>query len=106
MPRFLIEATYTAQGVTGVRSGGGSARRDAIVHLAESVGGRMETFDFAFGRSDVVTICELPDNAAAAAVILAVNGSGAVNARTTVLLSPEEVDRAAQQSADYRAPGT
>ena len=105
MPRFLIEATYSAQGVTGVRSGGGSARRDAIVHLAESVGGRMETFDFAFGRSDVVTICDLPDNAAAAAVILAVNSSGAVNARTTVLLSPEEVDRAAQQSADYRAPG-
>jgi uncharacterized protein with GYD domain len=105
MPRYLIEATYNAQGVTGVQSAGGSARRDAIVHLAESVGGRMETFDFAFGRSDVFTICDLPDNAAAAAVILAVNSSGAVNARTTVLLSPEEVDGAARQSADYRPPG-
>src|SRR6478752_448958 len=84
MPRFLIEATYTAQGVAGIKSTGGSARRDAIVQLAKSVGGRMETFDFAFGRSDVVTICELPDNAAAAAVALAVNGSGAVSIRTTV----------------------
>ena len=72
MPRYLIEATYTPQGAAGVKSGGGSARRDAIVHLAESVGGRMETFDFAFGRSDVVTICDLPDNAAAATVALAV----------------------------------
>ena len=105
MPRFLIEATYTAQGVAGIKSTGGSARRDAIVQLAKSVGGRMETFDFAFGRSDVVTICELPDNAAAAAVALAVNGSGAVSIHTTVLVSPEEIDRAAQQSADYRAPG-
>ena len=74
--------------MAGIKSTGGSARRDAIVQLAESVGGRMESFDFAFGRSDVVTICELPDNAAAAAVALAVNGSGAVSIRTTVLLEP------------------
>ena len=55
--------------------------------------------------SDVYTIVELPDHTAAAAVALAVNASGAVNLRTVVLLSPEEIDAAAQQTVGYTPPG-
>jgi len=29
MPKFLFQASYTQEGVKGVQSGGGSARRDA-----------------------------------------------------------------------------
>ena len=105
MTRYLIEATYNAQGVTGVKSAGGSARRDAIVHLARAWEGGWRRSTSPSAGPTSYTICELPDNAAAAAVALAVNSSGAVNARTTVLLSPEEVDQAAKQSADYRPPG-
>jgi uncharacterized protein with GYD domain len=105
MPRYLFEATYTPQGVAGVKSAGGTARREAVAHLAESLGGRIETFDFAFGKADVVTIVDLPDNTAAATVALAVNASGAVALKTTVLLTPAEVDEAAKRSADYRPPG-
>jgi len=106
MPKYLIQASYTAEGVKGIQSGGGSARRDAIVHLAESVGGSLESFYFALGDHDVVTIVEMPDNEAAAAVALAVNASGAVAIRTTVLLTTEEVDGAARRSVDYRPPGS
>jgi uncharacterized protein with GYD domain len=53
----------------------------------------------------VYTICELPDNKAAAAVSLTVGASGAVNSKTVVLLAPEEVDRAARETVDFRAPG-
>jgi uncharacterized protein with GYD domain len=106
MPKYLIEASYTAEGVKGIQSGGGSTRREAVRKIAESVGGTLECFYFAFGDYDVQTIVDLPDNEAATAVALTVNASGAVALRTTVLLTPEEVDGAARRSVDYRPPGS
>lgn len=105
MPKYLVEASYTVEGVKGVQSAGGSSRRDAIAALAESVGGQLESFYFAFGERDVYTVVDLPDNESATAVALTVNASGAVKVRTTVLLTPEEVDAAAKRSVEYRAPG-
>jgi uncharacterized protein with GYD domain len=106
MPKYLIEASYTLDGVKGLRSAGGSSRRDAIEALAESVGGSLEALYFAFGDSDVYVIVDLPDNESATAVALTVNSTGAVTLKTVVLLTPEEVDAAAQRSVDYRPPGT
>jgi len=105
MPKYLIEASYTVEGVKGIQSAGGSSRRDAIAALAESVGGQLESFYFAFGERDVYTVVDLPDNENATAVALTVNASGAVKVRTTVLVTPEEVDAAAKRSVEYRAPG-
>jgi uncharacterized protein with GYD domain len=105
MPKYLVEATYTVEGVKGVQSAGGSSRRDAIAALAESAGGQLESFYFAFGERDVYTVVDLPDNESATAVALTVNASGAVKVRTTVLVTPEEVDAAAKRSVDYRPPG-
>jgi uncharacterized protein with GYD domain len=105
MPKYLIEATYTLDGVKGVQSAGGSSRRDAVAQVAESVGGRLESFYFAFGDRDVYTVVDLPDNESAAAVALTVNAAGGAMVRTVVLMTPEEVDSAAKRSVDYRAPG-
>ena len=105
MPKYLVEASYTVEGVKGIQSAGGSSRRDAIAALAESVGGQLESFYFAFGERDVYTVIDLPDNESATAVALTVNASGAVKVRTTVLVTPEEVDAAAKRSVEYRAPG-
>jgi uncharacterized protein with GYD domain len=106
MPKYLIEASYTLDGVKGVQSAGGSSRRDAVAKVAESVGGRMESFYFAFGDHDVYTVIDLPDNEAAAAVAITVNAAGGASVKTTVLLTPEEVDAAAKRSVDYRPPGS
>ena len=105
MPKFLIEASYTLDGVKGVQSAGGSSRRDAVAQVAQSVGGEMESFHFALGDRDAIVIVDLPDNESAAAVALTVNAAGGATVRTTVLLTPEEVDAAAQRSVDYRPPG-
>jgi hypothetical protein len=40
-----------------------------------------------------------------AAFSMAVGGSGAASVKTTVLLTPEEIDQAANRSIPYRAPG-
>jgi uncharacterized protein with GYD domain len=105
MPKYLIEASLTAEGVKGVQSEGGSARREAVASAVESVGGHLESFHFGFGDQDVFVIAEFPDNESATAMALTVNSSGAVTTRTVVLLTPEEVDRAAKRSVSYRAPG-
>ena len=92
-------------GERGLQSEGGSGRRDAIARVAESVGGRLESFHFAFGEHDTYVILDLPDNESAAAVALTVNAAGGATVRTVALLTPDEVDAAARRSVDYRPPG-
>ena len=105
MPKYLIEASYTREGIEGVRRAGGSSRVEAVKEAASSVGGALESFHFAFGDHDAIVIVEAPDNEAAAAIALTVNASGGAVAKTTVLLTPEEVDAAAARSVAYAAPG-
>jgi len=106
MPKFLFEASYTLEGAKGVQSAGGSSRRDAIAAVAESVGGKLESFYFAFGDPDAYVVVDLPDNESAAAVAIAVNTGGGATTKTVVLLTPEEIDAAAKRSVDYRPPGS
>lgn len=106
MPKYLITGNYTLSGIKGVQAEGGTGRREAVDRLASSVGGSIESFHFAFGSDDFHVIVELPGNEAAASVAMAVAASGAANAKTTVLLTAEEVDAAAKLSPNYRAPGS
>jgi uncharacterized protein with GYD domain len=103
--KYLWKATYTNAGVKGVVAEGGSSRVAAVRTAAESVGGSIEAFYFAFGDADVYVIADLPDNEAATALALAVNSSGAVSLQTTPLLTPEEVDAAAKRAVQYRPAG-
>ena len=105
MPKYLLQINYTLDGVKGVVSKGGSARKAAGQKAAESVGGTLESIYFAFGDTDVFAIADLPDNAAAAALALSVSASGGATVRTTVLLTPEEIDAATKKTVQYTAPG-
>ncbi|WP_222265691.1 GYD domain-containing protein [Modestobacter marinus] len=105
MPRFLLIADYTAQGAQGLMSAGGSARKTAVEKAVTGLGGRLETFDFAFGGDDVYTIIDMPDQESMASLALTVRGTGAVEVRTVVLLTPEQLDRASQLRPDYTPPG-
>ncbi len=105
MPKYLLEVSYTLDGIRGVVAKGGSARKAAAQAAAKSVGGTFDTFYFAFGGTDVVAIADLPDNGAAAALALAVTAGGGASVRTTVLLSPEEIDAATKKTVKYTPPG-
>jgi uncharacterized protein with GYD domain len=105
MPKYLITGSYTTQGVKGVMAEGGSGRVAAVRKLVESLGGNLESMYFAFGSDDWYITVDLPGNVASAAASLTVAATGSVNSRVVVLLTPEEVDAAVKQSADYRAPG-
>lgn len=103
MPKYLVVASYTQEGITGVLRGGGSARSEAVGRAIVAMGGQMESFHFAFGGEDAYVVAELPDNIAAAALGMAVSASGTARTRTVVLLTPEEIDRAAKVDTQYRA---
>ncbi len=105
MPKYLVQASYIGDGVQGLRKEGGTARRGVVEKACSSVGGKLDAFYFSFGETDVVTIMDLPDNVTAAGVALLVAASGTIDVKTTVLLTPEEVDAAVKVGGDYRPPG-
>ena len=106
MPKYLLEVSYTLDGVRGVVAKGGNTRKTAAQAAAKSVGGKLDVFYFAFGGTDVFTVADLPDNEAAAALALAVTAGGGATVRTVVLLTPDEIDSATQKNVKYSPPGS
>ena len=104
MPKYLFQATFIGEGLKGLLKEGGSKRRETLEQTIKGMGGTLEGFYFAFGEDDSFAIVDLPDNVTTAALALIVNASGAVKVKTTVLLTPEEVDQATKKSVDYHPP--
>jgi uncharacterized protein with GYD domain len=105
MPKYLIRGSYTSEGLKGVLKEGGSKRREAVEQLVSDIGGTVETFYFAFGDDDFIIIVDLPDNATMLAGTLISGASGTSLLKTTVLLTPDEVDKAIKKGAAFRPPG-
>ena len=105
MPKFMIKASYLAEGARGLLREGGSGRRAAVERLMEAIGGKVESFYFAYGPDDAYVIVDVPDATSALSVSLAVNASGAVRLSTIPLITTDEVDAACKKSVAYRAPG-
>jgi uncharacterized protein with GYD domain len=90
MPFYLAQASYSAQS-TAAMIKNPQDRAAAIRPVIERMGGKLHGLWLAFGDYDVVAIAELPDNASAAALSMAIGSTGAVsNYRTTLLLTPAE----------------
>lgn len=105
MPKYLLQVSYTLEGTRGLMKDGGSKRRDAARALVESLGGKLESFYFAFGNTDAFAIADLPDDVAAASASLTVTGSGGAKSTVTVLQTPEQVDEVTKKSPSYTPPG-
>ncbi len=105
MGKYLLTASYTADGVKGLMKDGGTKRREAADQAIKSAGGKLEAFYFAFGEDDAYVIVDAPDHATVTAASLAINATGTVHTKTVVLLTPEEVDHATKKKVTYRAPG-
>jgi uncharacterized protein with GYD domain len=105
MPKYLVQVNYTPEGARGLHHDGGTKRRSAAQHAAESMGGKLIDFFFCFGASDVVCIADMPDTVTAAALAVVVSSSGAAETVTTPLVTCEEMDAACKKVVDYKAPG-
>jgi uncharacterized protein with GYD domain len=105
MSKYLIQGSYTVDGIKGVIKEGGSGRRDAVAAALKTFGGKIESMYYAFGDTDVYVIVEAPDNVTAAALVMGVASTGTIAVETTVLLSVEEMDQAAKKVVSFRGAG-
>jgi uncharacterized protein with GYD domain len=105
MPKYLIQASYNAEGLKGLTKDGAAGRRAAVTKAVKGLKGKVESFYFALGEDDVVVVVDLPDNVSVAALSLGASASGLVRTKTTALMTVEETDEALHKSSGYRAPG-
>jgi uncharacterized protein with GYD domain len=105
MPKYLVKASYTVEGVKGLLKEGGTSRKKAVEKMINELGGKVEAFYFAFGDTDVYSIIDLPDAESASAVSLTINAGGYTNTSLTVLITPDEADRAVRKTVSYTPPG-
>ena len=107
MARYMIQASYTTQGISDLVKNP-QDRAAAVRPLIESLGGKLESFDYALGDYDAVLITELPDNVSMVAISMAVGASGAIRSlKTTVLIPVNEAVEAMRKAGTlgYRPPG-
>ncbi len=106
MPKYLVQASYSVEGYRGLLKEGGTKRREALEGMIKSAGGKLEALYYAYGGDDAYLILDFPDSVSMSAVSLVVNASGVGRSKTTVLITPEEVDQAVAKSASvgYRPP--
>src|SRR5512141_3178004 len=97
MAKYLFKARYVGKGIEGLLKEGGSARREAAGKAIASIGGKLESFYYAFGEDDCLGIMEVPDVASATAASLMINASGVVEFKLTPLITPEEMDMASKK---------
>jgi uncharacterized protein with GYD domain len=108
MPLYLGRFSYTTDAMKALLDQP-EDRSAAAREVAESLGGKLVGFWFAFGEFDGVFLMEAPDNASAVALAMAVGAGGAVSGvETTVLLEMDEAQDAMRKAAaaTYRPPGS
>ncbi len=105
MGKYLLQASYSQDGLAGLVKEGGTARRAALAETIEGAGGSLESLYYAFGKNDLFITADLPDDAAATAVSLTIGSSGSLGVSVTVLVTPETVDEAIARNVPYRPPG-
>lgn len=97
MPKYLVQAQYTIDGLKGAVNAGFSAREQYIRQTIEAAGGSVEAFYWSWGSDDVVAIMDLPTEADAIASVLGAAVSGVSHQRTTPLLTAAQMDAAADK---------
>lgn len=105
MTKFLIRASYTAEGIKGLIADKPAGRMAAVKKAVSGLGGKLESFYWALGEDDVILIVDMPDAESVAALTMTVAASGTARSSTTRLLTDKEVDAAIGKSVAYRPPG-
>jgi uncharacterized protein with GYD domain len=106
MPKYLVRASLSQEGLKGTLKEGGTARRAAVTEMAKSLGSTVEAFYYAFGEDDIYAIFDAPDNVSAAAASVTVAAAGIGTVKTVVLITPEEMDQVSKKTPTFRPPGT
>lgn len=109
MAHYLVQAIYKPEAVAALAKNP-QDRVEVLRQVVEKLGGKLEAGGLAFGGfdSELVAICNLPNNISAAALAISISVGGSVKAiKTTPLITGAEGLEAMTKAANagYRAPG-
>ena len=109
MPKYMLAGSYTPETWAAMVEAP-EDRSVAARKLCESVGGKLESFYWAFGPDDWVAIADLPNDEAAGAISLATTSAGVSRgARTTKLITMDQAQqmlrKTKEATAGYMKPG-
>jgi len=108
MSHFLLRFRYVPSAIRSFVERPDDDRAARASALVASLGGKLLGYWYAFGEFDGMAIVEAPDSSVAAAVAMAVGGTGEVSRiETTVLMTMEEARRALHRAstATHLPPG-
>ncbi len=110
MPFYMFQASYTPASIKAM-IGNPQDRSGPAKAMADAVGGTLHDIFFCMGSDDIVAIMEAADDETAAAVSMAIGGSGGFSAgRLTKLLTMEQgvsaMQKAGTAAAAYAPPGS
>ena len=106
MPYYMLQAAYTPEAWAAMVNKPQN-RLDAVRPVIEKLGGKIEGGWLAFGEHDIVLICQMPNNASAAAFAMAGSAGGSLKAiKTTPLMTVDEAMDAMRKAGGvgYRPP--
>ena len=106
MPYFFIEGSYTSEGWAALARKP-EDREKTFKALVERAGGKLKSFYYAFGASDVIGIIETPDASTAGAIAVSVTSVGHLKFfKTTPLMTNQEGMEVMKKagSLKYQAP--
>ena len=88
MPSYLSLINWTEQGIANVKDS--PERLDAAKQAIEAAGGRMIFFYMTMGEYDIASLIEVPNDEAAASVLLALGSHGSIRSKTMRVFTEEE----------------
>lgn len=96
MLTYLVQASLTVDAIRGTMQEGGTSRESALRSAIGELGGTLDALYFSSGDYDVVALVATPDEVGKTELLAAVGSCGVGYARTTVLITPTEMDSVAQ----------
>ncbi|HUO72147.1 MAG TPA: GYD domain-containing protein [Thermoanaerobaculaceae bacterium] len=100
MPQFLVQFSYASRSIKSLVEQPDVDHAGQASAMVASLGGRLLGYWYSFGAFDGVVLIEGPDHSTAAAVAMAIGGTGEVSRlETTVLLTMEEAQQASRTAA-------
>lgn len=105
MPRYLVRFGLTPEYLDGVLRVGFQARERYSRGLVERHGGSLEATYWAHGDHDLYMVIDMPDAAAANALLLGAARSGLYRTTTTSVFTSAEMDEAAKTVSEIQQPG-
>jgi len=107
VPKFLMQATFSTDGVKNLIEQGGTKREQQLQGLARSLGGSLEAVYFSPHRNEGFVIFDLPEGQRInlAGTVMAVNAGGFVQVKAQPVLTAKELDSAVEKARSVKVPG-